>query len=92
MSGDLRQGLQTLVKCIRDQNQFLADKLQVVLHDKSTPTVARIILGEVKQYFVFTGRLIMMSNVSISFLGSNVQYVRPKSRSSSFNMRTLVNS
>ncbi|XP_020605141.1 uncharacterized protein LOC110043977 isoform X1 [Orbicella faveolata] len=46
MSGDLRQGLQTLVKCIRDQNQFLADKLQVVLHDKSTPTVVRIILGE----------------------------------------------
>ncbi|KAL9954885.1 hypothetical protein ACROYT_G042470 [Oculina patagonica] len=46
MSGDLREGLQTLVKCIRDQNQFLADKLQVALHGKSTPSVARIILGE----------------------------------------------
>lgn len=47
MSGDLRDGLQTLVKCIRDQNQFLADKLQVALQGKSTATVARIVLGEV---------------------------------------------
>lgn len=46
MSGDLRDGLQTLVKCIRDQNQFLADKLQVALQGKSTATVARIVLGE----------------------------------------------
>ena len=52
MSGDLREGLQTLVKCIRDQYQFLADKLQVVLHGKSTASVARIILGEVKYCFV----------------------------------------
>ena len=52
MSGDLRQGLQTLVKCIRNQDQFLADKLQVALHDKTTATVTRIILGEVEYYFV----------------------------------------
>ena len=47
MSGDLRQGLQTLVKCIRNENQFLADKLHVVLHGKDTKTAARIILSEV---------------------------------------------
>ena len=47
MSGDLREGLQTLIKCIRNQNQFLADKLQVVLHGKDTKTATRIILGEV---------------------------------------------
>ncbi|XP_022810237.1 uncharacterized protein LOC111347232 [Stylophora pistillata] len=46
MSGDLRDGLQTLVKCIRDKNQFLAEKLQVALHGKSTATAARIVLGE----------------------------------------------
>lgn len=46
MSGDLRNGLQTLVKCIRDKNQFLAEKLQVALHGKSTATAARIVLGE----------------------------------------------
>lgn len=48
MSGDLRLGLQTLVKCIRNEKQFLADKLQVSLNGKDTKTATRIILGEVK--------------------------------------------
>lgn len=60
MSGDLREGLQTLIKCIRDQNKFLADKLQVVLHGKDTKTATRIILGEVNSILVFVvGRIVM---------------------------------
>ena len=47
MSGDLCNGLQTLVKCIRNQNQFLADKLHEALNEKDTKTATRIILGEV---------------------------------------------
>ena len=52
MSGDLCNGLQTLVKCIRNQNQFLADKLHEALNEKDTKTATRIILGEVtlRQY------------------------------------------
>ncbi|KAM7451307.1 hypothetical protein ABFA07_000987 [Porites harrisoni] len=46
MSGDLCNGLQTLVKCIRNQSQFLADKLHEALNEKDTKTVTRIILGE----------------------------------------------
>ncbi|XP_067031902.1 uncharacterized protein [Acropora muricata] len=46
MSGDLCEGLQILVKCIRNKDQFLADKLQEALKDNNTKTVTRRILGE----------------------------------------------
>lgn len=49
MSGDLCEGLQILVKCIRNKNQFLADKLQEALKDKDTKTLTRRILGEVNK-------------------------------------------
>ena len=47
MSGDLCEGLQILLKCVRNKNQFLADKLQEALRDKDTKTATRRILGEV---------------------------------------------
>ncbi|XP_068684036.1 uncharacterized protein [Montipora foliosa] len=46
MSGDLCEGLQILLKCVRNKNQFLADKLQEALRDKDTKTATRRILGE----------------------------------------------
>lgn len=49
MSGDLCEGLQILVKCIRNKDQFLADKLQEALKDNNTKTVTRRILGEVSE-------------------------------------------
>lgn len=61
MSGDLCEGLHILVKCIRNKDQFLADKLQEALKDKDTKTVTRRILGEVNEteiqwYFVLLKR------------------------------------
>ena len=54
MTGDLKNGLEVLVSCVRDSHKMKVDKLYTCLQGEDTKTVVRLILGARKVSAVYT--------------------------------------